>query len=310
MIYQEFINHSASNENTEHIDHTRFYFGNKTKNYFVSLAKTMNLFPHLQDISEIEKLFSFFIVDESGQLYAENHLSLTKNSSLFCYMWAFPESSPVWWSNLLLSYKNNKNIFPTFLFSLIHASKNRSLLYNADNIILSDHNDEYDPILGGSELPDDEIPYLLNYCLEIEGWDINNPPIVIAIFGNDSPHIPRFLDKNAPKGKNLEITFFTDNGKISDVFIVNGGNNYKKHDILSVIQEDDQSAKLIVEKVNNGSVCNLMINNQGISYNVLNNYIITTSGERIPYVNTSSGLTSVMAHPFLELYFPSPKFPI
>lgn len=323
MVYVRHFTQEGFPEETSTVDtshHRYFYVSEKTPNEFWASVLEKNIFTESKTIYHpvIQSwLLDQLVIDSTNSLALIKHL-IPLDDELYAYMFTFLHSSPKWWENVVNLYQTNHLDIPVWLKMACLLQVTPDTTPDKAHLITEletgpDH-PEYPrtipsaavktAISGSGEIPSLEVLHMLNWALHIDGWDDSDPPIEFFVVGNRPLILPRYIPEPDSMGYGLRIVPTVENGKIADIFIVDGGSRYRPGDIIEVMQEQGRNAQLQVLETIGGSVLRVQINNSGQGYVAKEPTFAFSSGY------TYSNPYKTILHPSLQSYLPIPQLSI
>jgi hypothetical protein len=255
MIDGDAFKNIVNNFISEYDHHERVRISSCTQDEFISiLLKDQNLM-HKSDIEEYFREQSEYVQDKYG-LYFVRHLKWSIQNPL-CVMVCFPKSSFVWWEEMKAIAENNIANIPDFLQSAViwKAQIDQKLIPYEEKFAQSIQ-----------EIPNRLVVHYINYSININGWEKENPPYKIFIFGEDELPMPRFAGNNFADGEGCAVKIQTYMGEIVGCTIVEGGSGYVVDDNLELMTNFGKRGSLIVRQVQDGVVISAEVLRKGAGY--------------------------------------------
>lgn len=287
MIDETAFTNIVKNFIPEDDHHERVRISSCTQDEFIRiLLKDQNLM-HKSDIEEYFREHSEYIQDKYG-LYFVRHLKWNIQNPL-CVMICFPKSSPVWWEEMKSIAENNIANIPDFLQPAVMWKM------QIDKKLIS-YQEKFAQSI--QELPNRLVVHYINYSVNINGWEKNNPPYKIFIFGEDELPMPRFTQDDFADGEGCVVKIQTYMGEIIGCTIVKGGSGYVVDDNLELFANSGKRGSLIVRQTKGGVVISAEVLKKGEGYK--NEDIINTFTNKysVPFPCTND------KHPLLEENLP------
>lgn len=268
-------------------DHEWIFVSTKQKKDFIQSIlnlKTINA------LTKAQKQYISTCIDnaleyreDKNALYYVRHMKLEFFGPL-CFMIPFKQNCPAWWRALNLQIKTSRETVPFYFYSICEENTTR---------------------LFEQEVLAEDFMHVINFALNIEGWDYRKTPFVFLVLIDEHEEIPQprlrnvsvpFIANRQTQGRGCEIQVKTQDGKIMQASVVDGGKGYVVNDVLELISTNGWKGSAIVRQAKDGKILNVAVTQPGEDYEDDEIVLTYHSTHRIPRqysVNTHADLLDV-----------------